>query len=101
MHNLFEIFFTPTLLFFIGIFGITFNNKNFLNILFCIEIMFLGLTLIFSIYAFKFQCTSSLVFILYILTIAAAESVVGLGIIIAAYREKQSIDLLGFLPTKG
>ena len=101
MLFLFQIFFTPIILFFIGIFGITFNNKNLLNILFCIEIMFLGLTMLFTIYAFIFSCIQSFMLVLYILTIAAAESVIGLGIVIAAYREKQSIDILGFFPTKG
>lgn len=101
MLYLFQIFFTPVFLFFIGIFGITFNNKNLLNILFCIEIMFLGLTLLFTTYSCLFNCIQSSMLVLYILTVAAAESVIGLGIVIAAYREKQSIEILGFFPTKG
>ena len=77
--------------FFIGLFGIILNRRNILIILMCIELVLVSLNLnfiIFSIYLDDFQ---GQLFSLFILTIAAAESALGLAILIIYYRIRGKI----------
>lgn len=73
-------------LFSLGILGIILNRRSILIILMCIEIILLSVNLksmVFSVYLDDF---SGQTFSFFILTVAAAESAVGLAIIIIYYR---------------
>jgi NADH-quinone oxidoreductase subunit K len=82
-----------TLLFFIGLFGVILNRKNILTILMSLEISLLAINLNFSIFSIYIDDIVGQLFILFILTIAAAESAIGLALITIFYKLKHSIEL--------
>jgi NADH-ubiquinone oxidoreductase chain 4L len=79
------------LLFLIGVLGFTLNKKNIILMLISIEIMLLAITLIILINSWIFEDILGQVFAIYIIVIAAAESAIGLGILVAFYRLRGSI----------
>jgi|TARA_B110000090_G_scaffold22689_1_gene22317 NADH-quinone oxidoreductase subunit K len=80
-------------LFFLGLVGTALNRRNILIILMCVELFLLSLNLNFIIFSVYFDDLYGQLFSLFILTIAAAESAVGLAIIIIYYRIRGSISL--------
>ena len=84
-------------LYIIGMIGIVFNRRSILIILMCIELMLLSLNLNFIVFSVYFDDLYGQLFSLFILTVAAAESAVGLAIIIIYYRLRGSI-LINQLP---
>jgi len=74
------------ILFSIGLVGIVWNKKNFLILLLCVELMFFSVSLnfiFFSIYAYNIL---GQLFCLLVVTSAAAETAIGLSLLIIAYR---------------
>ena len=82
-----------TTVFFLGLFGIVLNRKNILNIIMSIELLLLSINLNFAIFSVYLDDITGQIFIIFILTIAAAESAIGLAIITAFYRLKNSIEM--------
>jgi NADH-ubiquinone oxidoreductase chain 4L len=80
-------------LFLIGILGFILNRKNIILLIISLEIMLLAITLLFLISSFSFDDNIGQTFGIYIVTVAGAESVIGLSILIAYYRLKGSISL--------
>lgn len=80
-------------LFLIGLFGIILNRRNILIILMCLELMLLSLNLNFIVFAVCFDDLYGQLFSFFILTVAAAESAVGLAIIIIYFRIRGSISI--------
>ena len=80
-------------LFSIGLIGIIFNRKNILIIIMSIELLLLSVNLNFAVFSVYLDDIVGQIFILFILTIAATESAVGLAILIIAYRLKNSIQM--------
>jgi len=80
-------------LFFIGLFGIVFNRRNILVILMCIELVLLSLNLNFILFSIYLDDLYGQLFSFFILTIAAAESAIGLAIIIIYYRIRGNINI--------
>lgn len=78
------------IVFFIGLFGIILNRKNTLMILMSIEILLLAVNLNFLALSIYLDDIFGHIFVIFILTIAAAESAIGLSIITAAYRLKNA-----------
>jgi NADH-ubiquinone oxidoreductase chain 4L len=74
------------LLFLIGILGFVLNRKNIILMIIAIEIMLLSVTLLVLIMSYSFDDNIGQVFSLYIISIAGAESVIGLSILVAYYR---------------
>ena len=72
-------------LFLIGILGFVLNRKNIILMLISIEVMLLSITFIILINALIFEDIIGQVFSIYIIVIAAAESAIGLGILVAFY----------------
>ena len=81
------------IVFFIGLVGIVLNRKNILIILMSIEILLLAVNLNFVVFSIYLDDIAGQIFILFILTIAAAESAIGLAIITVLYKLKTSIQL--------
>ena len=79
------------LLFITGLIGMVINRSNILIILMCIEMMLLSLNLNFIVFSVYFDDLYGQLFSLFILTVAAAESAIGLAIIIIYYRLMGSI----------
>lgn len=75
----------------IGLFGVFFNKKNFLLILISLEIIFLGLNLNFALLSIYLDDIIGHIFILFILVVIAAESVIALSLFTILYQFKKSI----------
>jgi NADH-ubiquinone oxidoreductase chain 4L len=81
------------ILFLIGILGFVLNRKNIILMLISIEIMLLAITFLILIHSFSFDDILGQVFAIYIIAIAGAESAIGLGILVAFYRLRGSIEI--------
>jgi NADH-ubiquinone oxidoreductase chain 4L len=80
-------------LFIIGILGFVLNRKNIIMMLISIEIMLLSATFLILVSSLSFDDILGQTFAVYILTIAGAESAIGLGILVAYYRLRGSITI--------
>ena len=73
-------------LFIIGAIGFIFNRNNLILMIIAIEIMLLGVSLIALLVAWGTDDIQGQVFSLFIISVAGAESAIGLAIIIAYYK---------------
>jgi len=73
-------------LFLIGILGFILNRKNIILMIIAIEIMLLAVTLLVLIMSYAFDDSIGQTFSVYIISVAGAESVIGLSILVAYYR---------------
>ena len=81
------------ILFLIGILGFVLNRKNIILMLISIEIMLLAITVLIIVNSFSYDDILGQVYAIYIITIAGAESAIGLGILVAFYRLRGSIAI--------
>ncbi len=82
-----------SLLFAIGVVGIFMNRKNLIVLLMAIELMLLAVNTNFIAFAHYLNDLSGQVFVFFILTVAAAESAIGLAILVALFRNLRSINV--------
>jgi len=85
----------------IGLAGMIFNQKNFLIAMLCMELMYLGLVLLFIFSSNVVGLVFGQVYALYIIILAAAESAVGLGLLIVLYRFKKTINFSDYQVLRG
>jgi NADH:ubiquinone oxidoreductase subunit K len=88
------------LLFLIGLLGMIFNYKNYLVTMFCIELMYLGITICFVIVSIATADPKGQIYAILLLVLAAAESAIGLGVLIVLYRFGASIDFQDYQELK-
>ena len=81
------------ILFTLGILGIFLNRKNIIVILMSIELILLSVNINLVAFSVKLGDLTGQVFAIFVLTVAAAEAAVGLGIILAFYRNKETINI--------
>lgn len=81
------------ILFCVSVAGIFINRKNIIVILMCIELMLLAVNLNFIAFSHFNQDISGQVFVFFILTVAAAESAIGLAILVVLFRNRSSINV--------
>ena len=81
------------LLFAISVIGIVMNRKNLIVLLMAIELMLLAVNMNFVAFSRDLQDLSGQVFVFFILTVAAAESAIGLAILVALFRNLRSIHV--------
>jgi len=81
------------IIFIIGLIGIVLNRKNILTIIMSIELLLLSVNLNFAAISIYLDDITGQIFVIFILTIAAAESALGLAIITVFYRLKNSIKI--------
>ncbi len=81
------------ILFCISVAGIFINRKNIIVLLMCIELMLLAVNLNFIAFSHFNQDISGQVFVFFILTVAAAESAIGLAILVVLFRNRSSINV--------
>jgi NADH-quinone oxidoreductase subunit K len=82
-----------SLLFAIGVVGIFMNRKNLIVLLMAIELMLLAVNMNFIAFSHFLGDLSGQVFVFFILTVAAAESAIGLAILVALFRNLRSINV--------
>lgn len=88
-------------LFLISVLGIILNKRNVLVILMCIELMLLSVNMNFILYSIYLDDFYGQLFSLFVLTVAASESAVGLAILIVYYRLLGNIIINGTTALKG
>ena len=81
------------ILFLIGILGFVLNRKNIILMLISIEIMLLAITLLIIMSSLNFDDIFGQVFAVFIISVAGAETAIGLAILIAFYRLRGSIAI--------
>jgi NADH-quinone oxidoreductase subunit K len=80
------------MLFLIGVLGVLFRRSA-LIIFMSIELMLNAVNLSFVAFARLWNDADGHMFVMFILTVAAAEAAVGLAIVIALFRQKDSVDV--------
>ena len=80
-------------IFIIGILGFILNRKNIILMLISIELILLAVTLLILIVSYGFNDSIGQTYSIYIISIAGAESVIGLSILVAYYRLRGTISL--------
>lgn len=88
-------------LFGISLAGIIINRKNMIVLLMCIEMILLAVNTNFIAFSKYFGQTAGEVFVFFILTVAAAESAIGLAILVVLYRQRQTINVQELDELKG
>ena len=68
-------------------------KRNIITIFMSIELMLNGVNLSFVAFAAQWQHLSGQVFVFFVMVVAAAEAAVGLGIIIAVYRTRETLNV--------
>lgn len=81
------------MLFILGVLGIVVNRKNIIVMLMSVELMLLSINFILIVGSILLDNLMGEIFALYILVVAAAESAIGLSILVAYYRIKGSISV--------
>ncbi len=81
------------LLFAIGVVGVFLNRKNLIVLLMAIELMLLAVNMNFVAFSHFLNDLSGQVFVFFILTVAAAESAIGLAILVVLFRNLRSINV--------
>ena len=79
-------------LFTIGVAGVI-MKRNVIQMFMCIELMLNAVNLTFVAFSSYFQDATGQLFVFIVMTVAAAEAAVGLGIIIAIFRNRESLDV--------
>src|SRR5271167_4912873 len=85
--------FVGAVLFAISVIGIFLNRKNLIVLLMAIELMLLAVNTNFLAFSHFLGDLNGQVFVFFILTVAAAESAIGLAILVVLFRERKSINV--------
>lgn len=89
------------ILFAIGLVGIFLNRKNVIILLMSIELMLLAVNMNFVAISHYLQDISGQIFVFFILTVAAAESAIGLAILVVLFRNMRTINVDDLNELKG
>lgn len=81
------------LLFGIGLVGVVINRKNLIVLLMCIELMLLAVNTNFIAFSASLRDIVGQVFVFFILTVAAAETAIGLAILVLVFRTRKTINV--------
>jgi len=90
-----------SILFAISVLGIFLNRKNVIVLLMAIELMLLAVNMNFIAFSHYLGDTAGQVFVFFILTVAAAESAIGLAILVLLFRNLKSINVEDLDSLKG
>ena len=94
-----ESLFFSAVLFTIGVVGVL-TRRNAIIVFMCVELMLNAVNLSFVAFAQVYGAAGQ-VFVFFVMTVAAAEAAVGLAIIIALFRHRQTVDLSNITLLKG
>ncbi len=88
-------------LFTISLAGIFLNRKNILILLMCVELMLLAVNTNFIAFSYYLHDLTGQVFVFFILTVAAAESAIGLAILVVLFRNRRTVNVADLDTLKG
>ena len=80
-------------LFSIGVVGIFLNRRNLIVVLMSIELMLLAVNMNFVAFSHFMGDLAGQIFVFFILTVAAAESAIGLAILVVLFRQFHSVNV--------
>lgn len=83
--------FVSAVVFAIAVFGILINRRNVILLLMAVELMLLAVMINFVTFSATTQDISGQVFSMFILTVAAAETAIGLAIFVTYFRQRGTI----------
>ena len=89
------------ILFAISVVGIFLNRKNVIILLMAIELMLLAVNMNFIAFSHYMKDPAGQIFVFFILTVAAAESAIGLAILVVLFRNLKSINVDDMQSLKG
>ncbi len=101
MIELYEYLSVNALLFSMGVAGIFINRKNILSLFMCIELLLLCSSANFIAFSYYLSDLQGQIFVLFILTVAAAETAIGLAILVLLFRKKHAINVDALHDLKG
>ena len=101
MPTLAEFLILGAVLFCLSVVGIFLNRKNLIILLMCIELMLLAVNLNFIAFSHFNADITGQIFVFFILTVAAAESAIGLAILVVLFRNKNTINIDDMSSMKG
>ena len=81
------------MLFALSVVGIFLNRRNLIVLLMAIELMLLAVNMNFVAFSYYLGDMAGQVFVFFILTVAAAESAIGLAILVVLFRNRASINV--------
>ncbi len=81
------------ILFVLGVFGIFLNRKNVIVILMSIELILLSVNINFVAFSAHLGDLAGQVFAIFVLTVAAAETAIGLAILVCFFRNRGTIEV--------
>nr|ATP01438.1 NADH-ubiquinone oxidoreductase chain 4L [Ulva flexuosa]AZP40211.1 NADH-ubiquinone oxidoreductase subunit 4L [Ulva flexuosa] len=88
-----QLIITGLIVFWIGLTGIFFNRRLVISILLAVELTLLSINLLMLTFAAAMEDLVGVMFALYILCVAAAESAIGLALIIIWYRVRRTVSV--------
>ncbi len=89
------------ILFCIGVAGIFINRKNVIVLLMSIELILLAVNFNFIAFSHFLRDPTGQIFVFFILTVAAAESAIGLAILVVLFRNRRTINVADLNAMKG
>ena len=89
------------ILFALSVIGIFLNRRNLIVLLMAIELMLLAVNMNFVAFSYYLGDMHGQVFVFFILTVAAAESAIGLAILVLLFRNKENINVEELNALKG
>jgi NADH-quinone oxidoreductase subunit K len=89
------------MLFALSVVGIFLNRRNLIVLLMAIELMLLAVNMNFVAFSYYLGDMHGQVFVFFILTVAAAESAIGLAILVLLFRNKDNINVQELNALKG
>ena len=91
--NFLTLILIPFTIFLIGLLGIFLNRKNVLLVIVCVELVLLAINFTFLVASYYLDDSLGQIFAIFILTVAAAESSIGLAILVTFYRVRGTIAI--------
>jgi NADH-quinone oxidoreductase subunit K len=89
------------ILFAMSVVGIFLNRKNLVILLMAIELMLLAVNINFIAFSHYLHDAAGQIFVFFVLTVAAAESAIGLAILVVVFRNRASINVEDLDSLKG
>jgi NADH-quinone oxidoreductase subunit K len=89
------------LMFAISVAGMFINRKNLILLLMCVELLLLAVNFNFVAFSRFLDDINGQIFVFFVLTVAAAESAIGLAILVVLFRERRSISVEDLSTLKG
>ena len=93
MISLAQLLTLSAVLFAIAVAGVFLNRKNLILLLMCVELLLLAANFNFIAFSRYLGDLNGQIFVFFILTVAAAESAIGLAILVVLFRERRTIEV--------